>query len=100
MIAPPPEAEIVESLAKNIGLMRLARKRIWAQLEEMNDYKLNLKMLVDDVHRIPQEQWERFGLWEAVTQMVIQASHMQNWSAASVIGEVMEVPHGVDPEAG
>lgn len=100
MIAPPPEAAILESLSHNMGMMRLARKRIWAQLEELNDHKLNLKMLVDEVDRIPQEHWERLGLWEAVTQMVVQASHMQNWSPASIIGEVMGGPNGVDPEEG
>ncbi|MDQ0922489.1 transcriptional regulator with XRE-family HTH domain [Pseudarthrobacter sp. W1I19] len=95
----PPESEILESLANNIGLMRLARRRIWAQLEEMNEVNFILKTLMDDVERIPREQWERLGLWEDVAAMVVPASHMQNWSAASLIAEALEGPHGVDPEA-
>lgn len=100
MIAPPPEAEILESLATNIGLMRLARNRIWAQVEAINENKLHLKMLVDDVERIPQAEWERLDLWEAITEMVVQASHMQNWTPMSLVGDLMEGPHGVDPEEG
>lgn len=99
MMAPPPEAEILELLAKNIGLMRLCRRRIWAQLEEMNDIKFMLKTLMDDVEKIPREQWEQLGLWDDVAGLVVQASHMQKWSAQTILVAVTEASDGVNTEA-
>lgn len=100
MTAPPPEAHILESLAHNIGLMRLTKKRLLVQLEDLQDYKQNLQVLIDAVEEVPQEQWERLGLWDAVTQMVVQARHMQNWSPSTLLSEAWEASHGINSEAG
>ncbi|MFC8037846.1 helix-turn-helix domain-containing protein [Paenarthrobacter sp. NPDC057355] len=99
MIAPPAESEILEGLAMNIGYMRLHSRRIWAELEKIEDRKIGLQALVHDVEKIPQEQWERLGLWEFVTQLVVQASHMQKWTPQWLLADEGAGEHGEHSEA-
>ena len=98
MTAPPPESAILESLASEIGMMRLARKRIYAGFATLEEQRARLQSLIDKVEEIPQEQWERLGIWDAIAQMVVQASHMQKWTPETLVQEMMEHRHGQYPE--
>lgn len=98
MIAPAREADALEELALNIGHMRIARRRIWNEVETLEQYRFSLGLLIEAVEKISQDDWERLGLWEFVAQMVVQASHMQKWSPLEIIGEAMGIPDGKHPE--
>ncbi|NUU30848.1 helix-turn-helix transcriptional regulator [Arthrobacter sp. C9C5] len=100
MMAPAPESEILEGLATAIAFMRLARTRIWREVDSINRLKSDMKVLIDEVETIPQEEWERLGLWETVAEFVVQASHMRAWTVQSIVGDVMEDSDGEHSEEG
>lgn len=100
MTAPPPESEILEGLATRIAAMRLARTRIWRQVDAINQVKADLRLLVNEAETIPQAEWERLGLWETLAEFVVQASHMQSWSANSIVSDALEDSIGEHSEEG
>ncbi|UZX04026.1 helix-turn-helix domain-containing protein [Arthrobacter sp. CDRTa11] len=99
MMAPPLESSILENLATSIGLMRRSRSRIWAEVDVIDRLKTSLMTEIAQVETIPKAEWERLGLWETIAELVVQASHMQKWSAQSILTEGMDVSDGIDPEA-